>query len=564
MVSDPKRADEQPQQDVEWASEGGSYLEITEVNETTIDVSYDHWAGCQDELHAHHLFIQWAQLQNSLANAPSLKLHVILKRKAMNIHGYSKFDIFANPVTSADNTSVLYDGISTFIEDDTQFTYILADGVAYLAENSTSDNPVQSTRCLPSSSLFNSILPALNDAVPIPSASVGDEAVDCTSGTLFKTSFGDAGFAFCVSGASGFTAFSSDMDIVVRYLANPVRISAPTLTDRSTSCAVVKSTAVTPVAVALLTGKSIPLDSSRKLKTASHMAMAASTCSCKSTPRPCIFFHGLGNQDELDELQDSPKIIPTKFGDISGHTPCCSTVKYAVLNTVDYGWTSDALQEKYCNISLSMSDTSDLTSRTIDDTIIVTHSMGGLVMAGALATGKCSFASNTSWVSLSPPMTGSMAVDYLQGYCNGQVGNLAVDLLKLIGQCPVSTSRRSTVYEKEKYSSTVRDVAYTAAQEAYRGNVTAAICSNYYVGLFSKYQMPNILAGKEIPHKSTENDGLVEFQSCAKGLDSSLFGTSYKDQFYMPELNHADTAFLAGDGFFKDSQKPVKWFECLL
>ncbi|RLN75459.1 hypothetical protein BBO99_00008300 [Phytophthora kernoviae] len=227
------------------------------------------------------------------------------------------------------------------------------------------------------------------------------------------------------------------------------------------------------------------------------MAMAASTCSCKSTPRPCIFFHGLGNQDELDELQDSPKIIPTKFGDISGHTPCCSTVKYAVLNTVDYGWTSDALQEKYCNISLSMSDTSDLTSRTIDDTIIVTHSMGGLVMAGALATGKCSFASNTSW-------------------------------------------------------------------EAYRGNVTAAICSNYYVGLFSKYQMPNILAGKEIPHKSTENDGLVEFQSCAKGLDSSLFGTSYKDQFYMPELNHADTAFLAGDGFFKDSQKPVKWFECLL
>ncbi|KAG7398815.1 hypothetical protein PHYBOEH_010447 [Phytophthora boehmeriae] len=501
------------------------------------------------------------RLQNWLTNIPSLKVHVTLKRKVMNIHGYSEFDIFANPVTSADNTRVLYNGIATFIESDTQFTYTLADGVASVTANST----IPSTQCLSSCPLFDSILPALNDAISIPSASIGDELVDCTSGILLKTSFGDADFALCVFGASGFTAFSSDMDITVEYLKKPVSISAPTFPDQSAPCrAVMKAKTMTPVALALLTNNAMPLDNSRKLKSASHMAVAASKCSCKSKPRPCIFFHGLGNKNELDELQDSPEKIPTKFGDISGHTPCCSTVKYAVLNTVDYGWTSNSLQEKYCNISLSMSTTSDAKSRTIDDTIIVTHSMGGLVMAGALATGKCNFASTTSWISLSPPMTGSMAVDYLEGYCDGKGGDIAVDLLKVAGQCPLSTSRKSTVYENEKYSSPARDKMYLDAQEAYRDNVTAAICSNNYVGLFSKFQAVSIIAGKEFPHKSTKNDGLVEFQSCTMGLNTSLFGTSYKDPFYMPELNHADTAFLAGDGFFKDSQKPVKWFECLL
>ncbi|KAG7398816.1 hypothetical protein PHYBOEH_010448 [Phytophthora boehmeriae] len=61
VIADPNQAGAQTQLDVEWATEGGSYMEITEVDDSTIDVSYDHWAGCQDELHAQHLFIRWTQ-----------------------------------------------------------------------------------------------------------------------------------------------------------------------------------------------------------------------------------------------------------------------------------------------------------------------------------------------------------------------------------------------------------------------------------------------------------------------------------------------------------------------
>ncbi|KAG2505212.1 hypothetical protein JM16_009177 [Phytophthora kernoviae] len=478
--------------------------------------------------------VEQRELQSSLANAPSVKLHVTFKREAMRIHRHSKFDVFANPVVSADGTEILYDGFSTFVEDDSQFKYMLVDGVGYLVESSVKDTKVQTVTCLPAVMPFDSILPAFNDAIPIPSASIGGATVECSSGNLFKASFGGASFAVCASGASGFIAHSSDMTIEAEYLDAPVSIIAPKLDDDAKACnALATAISVTPTALALLSGDEIPASTSRNLKAASHMAMAASKCECKSTPRPCIFLHGLGNPSELDELQDSPRLTDKKFGSIKGHAPCCSTVN-------------------------------DLASAIIADTIIVTHSMGGLVLAGALATGKCKFGINTSWVALSTPMTGSMAADHLQNFCNDETNNFALGLFELLGQCPMSISRRSTVYQGEKYSTPELDARYIAAQQAYGGNVAAAMCSDYYVGLFSAYQAPCILAGTKVPHKSIENDGLVEFDSCTVGLDVSQFGTSYLDRFYMPELNHADTAFLTGEGIFKDYQKPHKWFECLL
>uniref|UniRef100_H3H728 AB hydrolase-1 domain-containing protein n=2 Tax=Phytophthora ramorum TaxID=164328 RepID=H3H728_PHYRM len=294
------------------------------------------------------------------------------------------------------------------------------------------------------------------------------------------------------------------------------------------------------------------------------MAMESSSCTCKSTPRPCVFFHGIGNYNEMEELQDTPKKASGRMGNMNAHAPCCTEVKYAILNTMDHSWRSASLQQKFCDRALRLSDTSDGDLGVIKDTVVVTHSMGGLVMSMALATGKCSFGEGASWVALSSPMMGSMASDYFQDFCNDEVSDFATDLLDVLGQCPMPVSRRSIVYQNEKYASKELNAAYIAAQEAYAGNVSAAMCSDNPNGIFSQYEAIMLLAAELVPHKSPENDGLVEFQGCAIGLDESQFGKSYKDKFYRPELNHADTVFLTGDGFFKDSQKPVKWFECLL
>ncbi|KUF90046.1 hypothetical protein AM588_10002552 [Phytophthora nicotianae] len=157
-----------------------------------------------------------------------------------------------------------------------------------------------------------------------------------------------------------------------------------------------------------------------------------------------------------------------------------------------------------------------------------------------------------------------MAADFLENAFNDDYTEIVGGLFEFLGKCPVPLSRQSLVYQGEKHSNGELNAAYVAAQEAYRSNVSAAMCGNDYDGIFSKYQARLFVAGKFLPHKSLENDGLVEYQSCAIGLDESSFGTSYEDTFYKPQLNHADTVFLTGDGLFKDSKKPVKWFECLL
>ncbi|KAL4158940.1 hypothetical protein PRNP1_004714 [Phytophthora ramorum] len=56
-----KHASDQRHHSIEWVKEGGTYVKFTETNVNTIDVRYDHWASCHDELHAQNLFVRWAE-----------------------------------------------------------------------------------------------------------------------------------------------------------------------------------------------------------------------------------------------------------------------------------------------------------------------------------------------------------------------------------------------------------------------------------------------------------------------------------------------------------------------
>ncbi|KAG1709103.1 hypothetical protein DVH05_022735 [Phytophthora capsici] len=504
------------------------------------------------------------RLAASLADAPSLRLQFTLKRPSMNIYGQSQFYLFANPVLSSDNTSVLYDGYAAFMDGTTDYTFMLVNGIAYFVTATVGDTSgSQNAQCLSSSLLppLNDIISALNGATAISSAAAGSDTITCSSGDLFQATLGDATFVICSSGSDGFTIYGSDLDIAVEYLDSPVTITAPSLSgDAALSCeTVVTATLVSDTALALLTGQTISSSSRRKLKAEATTTLASSSCSCQSTPRPCIFFHGLGSDTEETTLQTTSSY----FGDLSGSAPCCSSIKYAVLNTVDYAWTDATLQQKVCNFAISVSSTSSSSSKTIADTIVVTHSMGGLMMAGAIANSRCSLASSSTWVSLSAPMTGSMGADYLQNACSGSNVFLQA-VANLIGQCPANTAVLGLSYEDESYSTTSLNTAYAAAQSAFQSNVDAVMCSDNYSGLLSLYQAVYKLAGTIIPHKSDENDGIVEYQSCAGGLSTSKFGNTYDDTFYVTGLNHADTAFLNGDALIVNSQKPVKWFECLL
>ncbi|CEG41009.1 uncharacterized protein PHALS_11179 [Plasmopara halstedii] len=497
-----------------------------------------------------------------LSEFPSVKLHITFKRESLKLHGHSEFDIYASPVVSVNASSLIYDSYATLKDSRSEYKYTLKDGFAYLTTTDALGSKM--THCLTLSTMpFDQILPALNGAIPIPSAYINNKSIECASGKLFETQFAGTSYAICASGKA--TAYSNDLDITVEYLQNPINVSRPDMLADPAPCGTVqKAMSLTSTALAFASGNKILSNAYRKLKEEASMFLRSKSCNkCSTTPRPCIFFHGSGNELEMPELQDNADLLKDKFGDIYGHAPCCSSIKYAVLDTMNAGWRNASLQQKFCKHSLSMSPTSDVAAKIIDNTIVVTHSMGGLVMADALVNNRCSFSDTTSWVALSPPMMGSMASDYLMDICSIKGSRLRIGLLKMFDQCPAAESRKSTCYQGEKYSNPSLDAAYLAAQKAYRENVDAVMCSDNYNGVHSKFEAPSILAGKLIKHKSKENDGLVEFESCAGGLDAGLFDDHYSSAFYRPRLNHADTAFLTDDSPFFDSQKPHKWFKCL-
>lgn len=137
-------------------------------------------------------------------------------------------------------------------------------------------------------------------------------------------------------------------------------------------------------------------------------------------------------------------------------------------------------------------------------------------------------------------------------------------IIELLGDCPANTGETSLTYQGSNMSSQPLNDAYASAQAVYVENVDAVLCSDSYTGLVTVKAAIYALAGKILPHHSSENDGIVEYSSCTMGLPLDSFDNSYESVRYRSALNHVDTSFRNGDGVFSDSKKPLKWFECLL
>ncbi|ETM55372.1 hypothetical protein L914_01395 [Phytophthora nicotianae] len=492
---------------------------------------------------------------------PSLEFHFKVKRNSMNVHGQSDFFMFANPVVSTDGNRVLYDVFSTISDGRTVYNYSLINGVGFSSISSLDNTVAPSINCLDSElgklPPINAIVNALNDATVV--SSTGNTLIECPSGELFKVTVNGFDFALCASDSSGFTLQGGDMDVEVKDLDSPVDIQKPTNPKQHCE-AVAKPSSITPIGESLLTGQPV-LNATRNLKAAFDFSFKGwSSCSCKSTPRPCIFIHGMGVDEELPGNLDN---YTDYWGDhLPDHAPCCSSLQFAHLNTVNNTWTNVEQQEKVCNRALIVSDTS--TDRTISDTIVVTHSMGNLMFAGALANGRCSLDSSSTWVALAAPMKGSMCSDFVQESCAGETNIVWEKIGNITGRCPATTALKSLAYQGGNHTTDELDAAYTAAQEVYKNNVYAAMCSEWYSGIPSKYQAEFWALGTMVPHKSRKNDGMVEFQSCTIGIPDSEFDDSWKSRFYKTRLNHYDMEFLTGDSLLNGEKMPLKWFECLL
>ncbi|RMX69046.1 hypothetical protein DD238_005463 [Peronospora effusa] len=500
---------------------------------------------------------------------PSLKFQFTLKRSSVQVQGLTELSVFANPIELDGGDSVLYDVFSSFTERDTVHNYYLVNGIGmsssvsnFCTENVTMQCQDSLLDDIPS---INTIISALNEATAVSSeAGTFQSAMECPNGNLFKVTINNIDFALCTVDSLGFTMHGSDMDVKVEYLNAHLNIRIPTSISELNCDTVATRSSITQIGKYLLTGKLIQ-GNARSLKAAIDFSSTvspttSSACSCKSTRRPCIFFHGWGRDVEMPENQNN---YTEYWGEhLFEHTPCCSSIKFARLNTINDPWTSRRQQRKVCDRLLAVSDKS--TDVKIVNTIVVTHSLSGLMLAGALSSGLCTLDSSSSWVALAPPMMGSGAADFAQESCDGNLGVVATEFGELTGKCPPDPALKAMSYQGGKYSSKSLDAAYVAAQKAFQANVYAVICSKRSSGLLSVRQVMYWALGKILPHHSKQNDGMVDFESCAGGVPLSKFGETWKSRFYLTELNHSDVKLVFRDSRWNESKMPRKWFECLL
>ncbi|GMF53737.1 unnamed protein product [Phytophthora fragariaefolia] len=197
------------------------------------------------------------RFESTLEDARPLRIIFMLKRASMKMFGHSEFDVFANPVVSAGNTAVRYDGYVTFMEGGTNHTISVVDGIAYFVTTTAGGSVAVECSTSDSLALLNYIIPALNKATAISSALVDGKQIICQGRDLLKVELGDATFVVCASDSSGFVVYGSDLNISVKYLGNPVPIVVPMLgEDEARACkAIVKPFPVTATTLALLTGE---------------------------------------------------------------------------------------------------------------------------------------------------------------------------------------------------------------------------------------------------------------------------------------------------------------------
>jgi hypothetical protein len=493
-----------------------------------------------------------------------------LKRETMRVFGDTDgFDVRALPIVTEDANGkrVRFNGIASFSKDGIAHTYSLVDGYAYHTFSSLENGNFAQSSCIEAESVppIHGILDAINNAKVISSVNTKQEVACAPGSNKLKLVFAGEDYILCRAAdfEDGFKIIGSDLNVDVHYLEETIQIAKPNVTQEELSkCGKVDDSAsITPSTINILSGSNANDWYNAILNEPEEMDLMDSTCGCKGEKKACIFVHGMGVKEELG-MQDSFKY----FGDPKNSLPCCSSVKFGVFNTVENSWTDENLQKKVCEVVLGMSERSNKETKSIEDTVVITHSMGNLILSGAIVNGKCSLASSSKWVSLSGPMKGSMGPDFQMDVCNG--GNVGAEVLKAIvgvfGACPSSKANRNMVYQGGDQCSQTLSDQYVLAQQAHKKYATAVMCSDTYNGLASTDQLTLVLGGTILPHKSKENDGAVEFNSCRSLFDSNIFQSDFLSPFYRARVNHLDTTFRHGDGWFGRDRKPLKWLECLM
>jgi len=216
----------------------------------------------------------------------------------------------------------------------------------------------------------------------------------------------------------------------------------------------------------------------------------------------------------------------------------CTATLFIHQDTTRQRWDDASLQGAYCDLVVGGSHLS-----VANDTIVITHSMGNNILAGAIYAGRCSLGVSSRWISLSAPWRGSKAADFAERLCADP--SRWIEPIQWIAR-ELNYCNGSVAYPAYISLRTDNPILANGTLAAFgKRHVTAALCGTSPFGIASLYSVALEALSQVVEYKE-DNDGMVGISSC------SLPGTSYAPLFngswYSARLNHADGTMRDGDG----------------
>lgn len=263
----------------------------------------------------------------------------------------------------------------------------------------------------------------------------------------------------------------------------------------------------------------------------------------------CVFLHGIGETVTAD-----PQITYNDYwGNVEDYTPQCKSRIFIRQETKKRGWNNKELQDKYCELALRGNAPGDTVIR---NKVLFVHSMGNLILAGAILNGTCSIDKETTkWYDIMGPFEGSKAADMLDIICDNKMGNpLYRFVAEKGGYCndgiPYPAYRTlQTTNEVIKSGNLTRIVI---------DNATGSMCGDSPIGIFSRYSVLKILS--IIVGYGDLNDGMVEITSCGWN-DIKKYTDEFKEKFYLASINHADGTCRSGNSWiFSKLKSPCSYY----
>nr|CCA19050.1 conserved hypothetical protein [Albugo laibachii Nc14] len=278
---------------------------------------------------------------------------------------------------------------------------------------------------------------------------------------------------------------------------------------------------------------------------------------CRGGKKVCLFIHGYRRRDEKP-VHPEEASFKRYWGSIQNHVPCCSSTTFLRLDTMRNPWMSPNITSRICEAAMRLSGSTN--SMSLENVAFIGHSMGNMIIAGAVLHNQCAIGPTSLWISLQGLLVGTETATLAMKLCSSE-GPLR-QALEAVRFCPYTQGVQSLQYITSKTMPPEVRSWYARALNVHRKMTTSCLCGVNSMGLLSPQSAMYGALSAVTPHH-TPDDGVVELRSCKGLFTYDMFArTYYGNRFYEASINHGDGRFQNGDGWWGANRKPVAWLQC--